>query len=375
MEDWKLQKTKALKWHFGEDAPTNEVGVDGDLYFNAKNRTILRRLEDKWELAADLIGAKGEDGYNPLTVSEVEPSNAIQGDLWYNDGLFVMHNGSWKEIVGSDGEDGQDGRDIEVRVKNSVFQWAYTGSDLWVDLFDLNALKQKGDRGPRGFRGERGPRGKKGEDAKEIELRVYGSKIQWRRVGERWKDLISINKLSGTTSGGGGGGGITITGVTEIIAGTNITVDSSNPQKPIVSATGGGGAVDSVNGQTGVVVLDAGDVSADPAGSASTAESNANQYTDDEIAALTFLESVQAGDNMNVDNTDPQNPIISADILNGFEQQNEELTATYAYVGYKHIDDRWFIYRRTRSGNIRLYASGASDYATNWTGRAGLSYS
>lgn len=34
------------------------------------------------------------------------------------------------------------------------------------------------------------------------------------------------------------------------------------------SALGGGGAVDSVNGQTGVVVLDAGDVGADPAGTA-----------------------------------------------------------------------------------------------------------
>lgn len=46
--------------------------------------------------------------------------------------------------------------------------------------------------------------------------------------------------------------------VQSIVAGTNVTVDDSDPQNPIVSATGGGGggAVDSVNGQTGVVVLD-----------------------------------------------------------------------------------------------------------------------
>lgn len=45
--------------------------------------------------------------------------------------------------------------------------------------------------------------------------------------------------------------------VQSIVAGTNVTVDDSDPQNPIVSATGGGGggAVDSVNGQTGVVVL------------------------------------------------------------------------------------------------------------------------
>ena len=44
--------------------------------------------------------------------------------------------------------------------------------------------------------------------------------------------------------------------------------------------------VDSVNGETGIVVLDANDVGADAAGSAATAESNANTYTDNAIAGL-----------------------------------------------------------------------------------------
>lgn len=45
--------------------------------------------------------------------------------------------------------------------------------------------------------------------------------------------------------------------VQSIVAGTNVTVDDTDPANPIVSATG---AVDSVNGQTGVVVLDADDI-------------------------------------------------------------------------------------------------------------------
>lgn len=52
-------------------------------------------------------------------------------------------------------------------------------------------------------------------------------------------------------------------GVQSVVAGTNVTVDNTDPKNPIVSATGGGGgggAVDSVNGQTGVVVLDADDI-------------------------------------------------------------------------------------------------------------------
>ena len=48
--------------------------------------------------------------------------------------------------------------------------------------------------------------------------------------------------------------------------------------QPVVIA-GGGGAVDSVNGQTGVVVLDATDVGADPAGTAATAVSTHNLDT------------------------------------------------------------------------------------------------
>lgn len=42
-------------------------------------------------------------------------------------------------------------------------------------------------------------------------------------------------------SGGGGGGG-----VASVVAGTNVTVDDTDPANPIVSSSGGGGAVDSV---------------------------------------------------------------------------------------------------------------------------------
>jgi len=60
----------------------------------------------------------------------------------------------------------------------------------------------------------------------------------------------------------------------------------------------------------------------------------------------------------------------------GYSLQDQELTDTYAYVGYEHdTDSTWYIYRRTRSNNLRQYATGLSDYATAWTGRAGLSYS
>ena len=48
----------------------------------------------------------------------------------------------------------------------------------------------------------------------------------------------------------------------QLVAGTNITIDNTNPAAPVISAAGGGGggAVDSVNGQTGAVTLDSDDI-------------------------------------------------------------------------------------------------------------------
>jgi len=61
----------------------------------------------------------------------------------------------------------------------------------------------------------------------------------------------------------------------------------------------------------------------------------------------------------------------------GYElMDGPEYTNTYVYVGYEHVSDgSWFIYRKTRTNNLREYANGASSYAANWTNRASLTYS
>lgn len=76
-------------------------------------------------------------------------------------------------------------------------------------------------------------------------------------------------------------------GVQSVVAGTNVTVDNTDPSNPIVSATGGG-AVDSVNGQTGVVILDTGDI-------ADT--TNARYVTDADLVVIGNTSGVNTGDN------------------------------------------------------------------------------
>lgn len=73
-------------------------------------------------------------------------------------------------------------------------------------------------------------------------------------------DLILTAKSGATTDAGNVRG--PAGRVQQIVAGANVTVDDSDPTKPVVSAAGGGGAVDSVNGLTGDVSLTADDVGA-----------------------------------------------------------------------------------------------------------------
>jgi len=47
--------------------------------------------------------------------------------------------------------------------------------------------------------------------------------------------------------------------------------------------------------------------------------------------------------------------------------------STPAYYGFSNKDGAWFIMKEDSSGNY-TYTVGSSDFSTNWTGRAGLSY-
>jgi hypothetical protein len=124
----------------------------------------------------------------------------------------------------------------------------------------------------------------------EIELQASADAIQWRYAGQDWADLVLFDDIdasvaigSVTTLPAGSSATVVNAGTTQdavlnfgiprgqdgtmtsIVAGTNITVDDTDPANPIVSAASSA-AVDSVNGATGAVVLDAGDIAITPAG-------------------------------------------------------------------------------------------------------------
>lgn len=86
------------------------------------------------------------------------------------------------------------------------------------------------------------------------------------------QDLVAA--LDKVFRNGGGSG----EGLQSIVPGENVTVDDSDPLNPVISATGGG-AVASVNGKTGPVVLTAADVEALPDTYSPSAEDISNATT------------------------------------------------------------------------------------------------
>jgi hypothetical protein len=131
-----------------------------------------------------------------------------------------------------------------------------------------------------------------------------------------------VLSTDGWVPAGGGGGS-----VTQIIAGTNVTISPTSGLGAVtINATGGSGAVTSVNGYTGVVVLTAADVGALTSAAIGVTVQGYNAYTvidssyvhtdnNYTTAEKTKLAGIQAGAEVNV-NADWNATSGDAQILN-----------------------------------------------------------
>ncbi len=64
------------------------------------------------------------------------------------------------------------------------------------------------------------------------------------------------------------------------------------------------------------------------------------------------------------------------DPLNGYRPCDIDETASPFYYGLTKASGEWYIMQETKTGSVSAYRyiKGENDYATNWTGKAGLSY-
>ena len=162
----------------------------------------------------------------------------------------------------------------QTQVKADLAELEERFQSLAEDVQDQMLLVNSGRPGKDGKDGRDGADGRDGKDlvatdAELFDLQDVEQGIQMERGqvltwdGSKWTNLYVRQTMSagGPAGGGGGSGG---DGVTRIVAGSNVTIDpeSGTGVVTINSSGTGGGAVDSVNGQTGVVVLTADDVGA-----------------------------------------------------------------------------------------------------------------
>ena len=272
-------------------------------------------------------------------------------------------------LDGKDGKDGIDGREIELRTNDTYIQWRYVGDALWKNLYLLADLRgkdgkpgqkgEKGDkgdkgapgydgaqgpRGPQGFTGPAGPQGDPGAPGVGVNAGGTTGQVLAKASNDDY-DTEWVDQTGGGGTPAGTDGSIQINQSGAFAAVADLTFDGNLNVPGNIKALGGGNLqltgtvveflVDS--GQS--IILDAGNTSAPH-----------TIYLPDDDGTLALEKPV-------------------------YDFKDQELTNDYAYVGYEEPAGAWYIYRRTRAGNIREYATGTSDYTTNWTSRSSLTYS
>ena len=169
-----------------------------------------------------------------------------------------------------------------------------------ANVFKLSHVGRRGltgPQGPQGPEGEKGDTGAVGPQGPEGEQGIQGTigpKGDAGATGPQGpQGPQGIQGVQGVKGDKGDQGEQGLSGadgvIQSIVAGTNVTINNTDPANPIVSATGGGGggAVDSVNGQTGIVVLDTDDIE----------DTSSSRYTNDsDIARLANTSGTNTGD-------------------------------------------------------------------------------
>lgn len=74
---------------------------------------------------------------------------------------------------------------------------------------------------------------------------------------------------------------------------------------------------------------------------------------------------------------DNLNNVAGSDVLAGYEPATrDENSGATSYYGFVDSDGNWYIMREVPTGSVTEddFIRGTTNFATNWTGRAGLSY-
>lgn len=119
----------------GKDGKTPFIGENGNWWFGEIDTGIKA------------AGTDGKDGINGINGTDGKEIEIQKTDLYIQ---WRYKGGEWQNLValadilgpsGQNGTDGEDGRTPEFRVNGNQLQWRYAGDTIWLNLYDLSALK------------------------------------------------------------------------------------------------------------------------------------------------------------------------------------------------------------------------------------------
>ena len=166
--------------------------VDDEIWLNLYDLSVLKGLDGKD--GADGIngkdGADGKDGTNGQNGSDGKdgktPFIGENGNWWIGEIDTGIKAGGTDGKDGINGIDGTDGKEIEIQKTDLYIQWRYKGGE-WQNLVALADIL-----------GPSGQNGTNGEDGRTPEFRVNGNQLQWRYAGDTiWLNLYDLSALKG----------------------------------------------------------------------------------------------------------------------------------------------------------------------------------
>ena len=176
--DWRdlvaLTELRGAAGEAGKDGADGENGTDGKNGINGTNGKDGINGVDGKDGVDGKAGANGKDGINGVDGKDgingksIEVQRATEYIQWRYEG------DEWQNLVaiaditgpaGQKGADGANGKTPEFRVNENTLQWRYVGDEIWLNLYDLTALKGADGRdGADGINGKDGVDGKDGAD-------------------------------------------------------------------------------------------------------------------------------------------------------------------------------------------------------------------
>ena len=173
--DWRdLVALTELRGAAGENGKDGTDGKDGSNGADGKNGINGTNGKDGINGVDGKDGANGKDGINGvdgkdgINAKNIEVQRATEYIQWRYEG------DEWQNLVaiaditgpaGQKGADGANGKTPEFRVSENTLQWRYAGDEIWLNLYDLTALKGADGRdGADGINGKDGVDGKDGAD-------------------------------------------------------------------------------------------------------------------------------------------------------------------------------------------------------------------